>query len=101
MKLNAMKLASAIGIVSALSMALLVLDGIYMARGLRAISILGGVFPGYTVSWQGAGLGLVYGFCCAYVYAAVTVWLYDGLLVWKGLKLKKAKPAVAAKKKRK
>jgi hypothetical protein len=99
MKLNVLKLASAIGIVSALSMALLVIDGMYMARGLRAISILGGVFPGYTVSWQGAGLGLVYGFICAYIYAAVTVWLYDGLLVWKGLKLKKAKPV--AKKKRK
>ncbi len=99
MKLNALKLALSVGIVSALSMALLVLYGIYFSRGLRAVSLLGNVFPGYVVSWQGAGLGLIYGFGCAFVYTSIIVWVYDGLLPWKGLKLKKAKPA--AKKKRK
>mgnify|MGYP001071847665 CR=1 FL=1 len=101
MKLNALKLALSVAIVSALSMGLLPIYGIYFAKGLRAVSILGGVFPGYAVSWQGAGLGLVYGFVCAFIYTGVVAWLYDVLVAWKGIKIKAKAKAKAGRKKRK
>lgn len=101
MKLNALKLALAAAIVSALSMALLPIYGIYFAKGLRAVSILGGVFPGYAVSWQGAGLGLVYGFVSCFVYMGVFAWVYNGLIGFKGIKIKAKAKAKPAKKKKK
>jgi hypothetical protein len=89
-----LKLALSAAIVSAISMFLIPLYGIYFGRGLRAVSILGGVYPGYTVSWEGAGLGLVYGFVTCFVYFGVFAWIYNGLLDYKGIKIKaKAKPA--------
>lgn len=100
LKLNALKLALSAAIVSALSMALLPIYGIYFGKGLRAVSILGGVFPGYLVSWQGAGLGLVYGFVTCFVYMGIFAWVYNGLLAFKGIKLPKAKAKSAGKKKR-
>ncbi len=96
MKLNTLKFALSAAIVSAISMFLVPIYGIYFGRGLRAVAVLGGVFPGYTVSWVGAGLGLVYGFVTCFVYIGVFAWLYNGLLVFKGIKIKakaKAKPA--------
>jgi len=88
LKLNALKLASAFGIVSALLMFLLPVYGIYFGKALRMVSILGGVFPGYNVSWQGAGLGAVYGLVTCYIYVALVALLYNKLLVLKGIKLK-------------
>ena len=103
MKLNALKLALASAIVSALSMALLPIYGIYFGRGLRAVSILGGVYPGYVVSWQGAGLGLVYGFASCFVYMGIFALVYNQLIAFKGIKLPKikAKAKPVSKKKKK
>lgn len=99
MKLNAVKLALSFAIVSALAMFALPVYGIYFAKALRMVSILGGVFPGYNVSWQGAGIGALYGFVTCYVYAVLVGGLYNGLLVWKGIKIKgKAKKAGGKKK---
>jgi len=99
LKLNTLKLALAAAIVSAISMFLLPVYGIYFGKGLRAVSILGGVFPNYTVSWQGAGMGVVYGFVTCFVYIGVFGLVYNGLLAFKGIKLPKAKPAGKKKKK--
>jgi len=104
LKLNALKLALASAIVSALSMALLPIYGIYFGRGLRAVSILGGVFPGYVVSWQGSGMGLVYGFVSCFVYMGIFALVYNQLLAFKGIKLPKMKAkakSVSKKKKKK
>lgn len=96
MKLNILKLALSAAIVSAISMFLVPVYAMYFGRGLRAVSVLEGVFPGYSISWQGAGLGLVYGFVVCFVYAGIFAWIYNCLLDLKGLKIKakaKAKPA--------
>lgn len=100
MKLNALKLALSAAIVSAISMALLPVYGLYLGRGLRATSILGGVFPGYTVSWQGAGMGAVWGFISCFVYIGVFALVYNWMLPLKGIKIK-AKAKKPAKKKKK
>jgi hypothetical protein len=104
LKLNVLKLALASAIVSGISLALLPIYGIYLSRGLRAVSILGGVYPGYVVSWQGAGLGLVYGFVSCFIYMGIFALVYNQLLAFKGIKLpkikaKKAKPVSKKKKK--
>ena len=100
MKLNSLKLALSAAIVNAILMFLLPLYGMYLGRGLRLTSILGGVFPGYTVSWQGAGLGAAYGFVICFIYAGLIAVVYNNSLGWKGLKLKAKKAKKAAKKKK-
>jgi hypothetical protein len=102
LKLNTLKLALAAAIVSAIFMSLVPVYAIYYGRGLRAVSILNSIYPGYNVSWRGAGMGLVYGFVTCFVYTAILGGIYNGLLTFKGIKIKagpKAKPA--GKKKRK
>jgi hypothetical protein len=99
LKLNTLKLALSAAIVSAISMFLLPLYGIYFGKGLRALAVMSGVFPGYSDSWQGAVLGLVYGFVSCFIYVGVFAWIYNGLLDFKGIKIKaKAKPARRKKK---
>lgn len=88
MKLDALKLGIASGIVSAVGMFLLVIDAMYKGRGVNAVRILNPVFPGYNVSWFGAGLGLVYGFVGCFVFFGITAWIYDNLP-----EMKKAKRA--------
>jgi hypothetical protein len=97
LKLNVLKLALASAIVSGISLALLPIYGIYFGKALRAVSILGGVYPGYVVSWQGAGLGLVYGFASCFVYMGIFALVYNQLLTFKGIKLPKIKIKAKAK----
>ena len=95
-------MALAGAIVSAASLFLLPVCGLYLGRGIRVVSFLRDMLPGYTVSWQGAGLGLVYGFISCFVYMGVFAWVYNGLLEFKGIKIKaKAKAKPAGKKKKK
>ena len=101
LKLNVLKLALSAAIVSAISMALLPVYGLYLGGGLRAISIMGGVFPGYTVSWQGAGLGAVWGFVSCFVYMGVFALVYKVMLGFKGIKIKAKAKKSAGRKKRK
>lgn len=102
MKLNILKLALAAAIVSAISMFLVPVYAIYFGRGLRAVSILNSIYPGYNVSWRGAGMGLVYGFVTCFVYVAIFGGIYNCLLECKGIKIKaKAKAKPAGKKKKK
>lgn len=99
MKLNALKLAISAAIVSAISMFLLVVVAIQLGRGVAIIRVLNPIFPGYNISWQGAGFGLVYGFVGCFVYTGALALIYNWTLGLKGIKIKaKAKPA---KKKRK
>ena len=98
MKLNALKLALAAGIVSGLSMALLVVVGMQLNRGVGIVRLLNPIFPGYNISWQGAGLGLVYGFVACSIYTGLLAWIYDSLLTYKGIKIKAKKPAKKKKK---
>ena len=79
MKLDVLKLSIASGIVSALVMLLLVLDAMYMGRGVNLIRTLNPVLPGYNVSWYGAGLGIVYGFVGCFIYFGITAWIYNSL----------------------
>jgi len=96
LKLNSVKLALSAAIISAILMLLLTLDAMYMGKGLRLISLLGGVFPGYDISWQGAGLGIVYGFVTCFVYIWLVATGNNLLIDWKGFK--KAKKAARKKK---
>jgi len=100
LKLNAMKLALAAGIVSAISMSLLVVCAIQLTRGVAIVRLLNPIFPGYNVSWQGAGLGLVYGFVACFIYAGVLASVYNWSLGFKGIKIKAKAKAKPAKKKR-
>ena len=100
MKLNTLKLALSAAIVSAVTMFLFPLYGVYFGKGLRALAVMNGVFPGYTASWQGAVLGLVYGFVSCFIYVGVFAWIYNELLDFKGIKMQSKPKARSSRKKR-
>lgn len=79
LKLDALKLSIASGIVSAVAMFLLVMDAMYKGRGVGLIRLINPVLPGFNVSWYGAGLGVVYGFVGCFIYFGITAWIYNSL----------------------
>ena len=102
MKIDASRFAFTAAIVSAISTALLPVYCLYFGRGGRVITVLAGIFPGYTVSWQGAGLGFIYGFVSCFVYGGIFALIYNALPAFKVKNIKtkpKAKPVSKKKKK--
>jgi len=99
LKLNSLKLALSAAIISAISMSALVVSGIQLGRGVGLVRLLNPLFPGYNVSWKGAGFGLVYGFVACFIYTGLLAEIYNGLLAFKGIKIKAKKPVAKKKKK--
>jgi hypothetical protein len=99
MKLNSLKLAVSAAIVSALSMALLTLSALYLGRGVALLKLVTPILPWYSISWQGVGVGAIYGFIDGFICVGLTAWIYNDLLVWKGIKIKAGKKSAGKKKK--
>jgi len=47
------------------------------------LGLLSNYFPGYSVSWQGSVLGLVYGALTGGVLGASLAWIYNRLAQWR------------------
>jgi hypothetical protein len=43
------------------------------------IKIMEGIYPGYSISWEGSIIGLVYGFFDAFIGLFIFAWLYNKL----------------------
>jgi hypothetical protein len=99
MKLNALKLAVSAAIVSALSLALLTICALQLGRGVALLKLVTPIMPWYSISWQGVAIGAIYGFVEGFICLGLTAWIYNDLLVWKGIKIgSKKKPAGKKKK---
>ncbi len=71
MKLNARALALSAGILWGAAVFVITIATLLRGAPGQHLSLLGGVYPGYTVSYPGSVIGFVYGF----VSAAVLGWL--------------------------
>jgi hypothetical protein len=78
MKVRVRALALAMGIVWGLGIFGVTLWAIAAQRGLT-LSHLGGYYIGYTVTFGGAFLGLIWGFANGCVVGALLAWAYNGL----------------------
>ena len=77
MKLNIKALALAGGIVWGLSIFLLPWWFLIFGHPGRILAKLGGVYLGYSVTWYGSIIGLIWGFIDAFIVCAVFAWLYN------------------------
>ncbi len=77
MKLNVRALALAGGVVWGL--AILLLTYWFLIRGYEGHTLaqLSKVYLGYSVTWYGAFVGLVWGFVDGFVGGALLAWLYN------------------------
>ena len=49
----------------------------------RHLGLLSNYFPGYSVSWPGAALGLVYGGLTGALLGSSVAWIYNRLAQWR------------------
>jgi hypothetical protein len=80
MKLNVKALGLAGGIVWGL--AIFLLTYWFLIRGLEGETLarLGNLYLGYSVTWYGGFVGLIWGFIDGFIGGALVAWLYNGFI---------------------
>jgi hypothetical protein len=79
--LNARRLGLAGGIIWSISMFICTVLAIYTGYTKEFLNLMGSIYLGYSISWPGAFIGLVYGFIDAFVGFYLLAWLYNKLEV--------------------
>jgi len=77
MKINTKALAISTGIICGLFVFLLTLWFLVMGYNGNLLAKLDGVYLGYSVSWLGAFIGLIYGFVDGLIGGALLGFLYN------------------------
>lgn len=77
--LNARKLGLSAGIIWGATMFLMTILSIYTAYGTQWLHLMMDIYPGYTISWEGSIMGLLYGFLDGFVGCFLLGWLYNKL----------------------
>lgn len=77
MKLNIKALGLATGILWGVSIFLLTGWFLLLGHPGNLLSKLGGIYLGYSVTWPGAFVGLIWGFLDGFIGGAVLAWLYN------------------------
>lgn len=79
--LNPKRLGLAGGILWGVSIFLMTLIGIHFDYGQSFFTLLKDIYPGYSVSYIGGLIGLVYGFVDWFIGLYILAWLYNKLNV--------------------
>jgi len=77
--LNCKKLGLAGGILWALAMFICTILALYIGYSAEFLALMATIYPGFTISWTGAFIGLIYGFIDAFVGFYLLAWLYNKL----------------------
>jgi hypothetical protein len=77
MKLNVKALGLAGGIVWGFSIFLLTWWFLLLGHPGNLLGKLGSVYLGYSVTWYGAFVGLIWGFVDGFIGGAILAWLYN------------------------
>lgn len=75
--LNPKKFGLAGGILWGLCMFACTILALYTGYAEMFLKMMGGIYPGYTISWVGGIIGLVYGFLDAFIGLYIFAWLYN------------------------
>jgi hypothetical protein len=77
--INSKKLGISGGILWSLSMFICTILGIYTGFASEFLHMMSGMYLGYSVSWPGAFIGLVYGFADGFFGLYLLAWIYNKL----------------------
>lgn len=75
--LDPKRLSLAGGIVAGIWFFFLTLFAFFTGYGVMGLTVLSDLYPGYTISWGGAFVGLIYGFVEGYIFFCVLARLYN------------------------
>lgn len=75
--LNPKNLGLAAGALWGASMFVLTVVSILTGYGVMWLELMTSIYPGYTISWPGSIVGLIYGFLDGFVGLYVFGWLYN------------------------
>jgi tetrahydromethanopterin S-methyltransferase subunit C len=76
MKLRSRAFGLAIGIVWGLAVFVSTIWDVAVGMG-KTMALLGVFYPGYSVSYGGAVIGLIWGFVNGFLFGATVAWLYN------------------------
>jgi hypothetical protein len=79
MKLNVKSFAMSLGICFGLAVLLVTIWFLIMGYQGSTLGLLRKIYLGYSVSWPGAFIGLVWGFVDGLISGAIFAWLYNKL----------------------
>ena len=79
--LNPQKLGLAAGIMWGFSMFVLTIIAIYTGYSSQFLNLMASIYLGYSISWGGSFVGLVYGFIDGFVGLFIFGWLYNKLSI--------------------
>lgn len=77
--INEKKLGLSGGILWGLCMFFTTILSIYTGYAEQFLMLISSIYPGYSISWAGSILGLVYGFFDAGIGLYLLAWLYNRL----------------------
>ena len=77
--LSASRLAFAGGIIWALCMFVTTLISVPTGYATLFLDMMASIYPGYTISWGGSIVGLIYGFFDAFIGLYILAWIYNKL----------------------
>ena len=73
------KLGLAGGILWGLGMVLCTCLSLWTGYATQFLMLMADIYPGYTISFEGIAIGLVYGFLDAFIGLVLFGWLYNKL----------------------
>lgn len=76
---NAKNLGLAAGILWGISMFILTIAAVLTGYGTEWLELMGSIYMGYTISWMGSIVGLIYGFLDGFIGLYIFGWLYNKL----------------------
>ncbi len=77
--LHSGKLGLAGGIIWGICMLLTTIVSMYTGYAKQFLTMMGSIYPGYTISGWGCLIGLIYGFFDVFIGLFLLAWLYNKL----------------------
>lgn len=77
--LNPKKLGIAGGILWSICLFICTILAMYTGYAKEFLNIMISIYPGYSISWFGSIIGLVYGFFDAFIGLFLLAWIYNKL----------------------
>ena len=75
--LHSARLGFAGGILWGITVFIMTVISIYTGYATEFLNILSGVYIGYTITWWGSVLALIYGFIDGFIGFLLLAWLYN------------------------
>lgn len=79
--LNATRLGLAGGILWGIGMFICTILALYTGYATHFLEIMADIYPGYSISWGGSIIGLIYGFLDVFIGLFLLGWLYNKLKI--------------------